>query len=120
MDFHTPGEMIKDHRFPVQGFVGQVWWLPQEIVRLLEKVASLAGPLSLPVHWILVAMAWVFAVAIQSALGAVLVLIRLLSGKGEFGDNLMLMLIAVSPTVIASMYFGFPAVAQFYNSLLGR
>ena len=118
MDLQTPREMISDHRFPVQGFVGQIWWIPQEIVRLLEKVASLAGPVSLPVHCLLVGLAWVFAVAIQSVLGSILIVIRLLSGKGDFGDNLILLLIAISPVVVAGFYFGFPVVMHFYKTLL--
>jgi hypothetical protein len=101
-------EMIAHPNLPVMGLAEDIYLIPNGVVQFAGRIARFAQPLDFIVQGALVVLFWCMLVPLQVLLATFVVMpIRIISGRGEFGYNLMLWAVAAAPIALFAYFFGF-------------
>jgi Zn-dependent protease len=107
MDFHDISEYTQVDHMPTMGMMTSLLTVAPPIRQFAQRLTQGFGILNIPVYLLILAALHIVLIPLQ-ILVVVLVLIpiRILSGKGNFADNLTKWVFAASPLAAFAIYFG--------------
>lgn len=117
MDFHDLTDLAKHPNVPGETVL-RIFTISKAWTQIAEKIGQLAGALALPICWLIIAAMWCVLVPIQALAATAALLVRMLSGRGSFSHNAMMLCAPVGLFVAFGVVFGWDSLGGMLRALL--
>lgn len=117
MDFHDLTDLAKHPNVPGETVL-RIFTISKAWTQIADKIGQLGGPLSLPISWLLIAAMWCVLLPIQALAATAALLVRMLSGRGTFTHNAMMLCAPVGLFVAFGVLFGWDSLGDMMRAYL--
>lgn len=119
MEFQDIGEILTHPQYPVMGFVEVLFTLPRGLTQFVNGAGSKMGFMGSILGYCVLAAIYCVVAPCQIVLAGLLVLVRILAGKGDMSVNVTLLLIVAGVVMAAGYLIGFRELAGLASRVFG-